>query len=125
MLDTNLLLADGLTDFTVGASPITGSFVDLSGPQVSGLSLLVMVPAVNAAADTLDISLECSDDGTNKNGRDYELPQITGAGAAGIYRITVHQPSRYIRHVSTIANAGADFEGVVMGFTFGGDQEKF
>lgn len=122
MLDANLLIADGGTTYNLAASPLTESFVDLSGPQVKGLSLLVMVPQAAGSSPTLDISLECSDNGSSKNGRDYELPQIT---AAGIYRITVHQPSRYIRSVSTMTGAGADFGGVVMGFTFGGDQAKF
>lgn len=121
MLDANLLLADGATDFTTVASPITGAFVDLSGPQVMGLSFLVMVPqAVNPG--TLDVELQCSDDGAAANGRDYQLPQIA---AAGIFRITVRQPSQHIRHVSTIAGVGADFGGVVIGPTFGGDQEIF
>jgi hypothetical protein len=122
MLDKNLLLADGLTPFILASSPITGAFVDLSGPQVTGLSLLVMAPIATGTTPTLDIVIECSDNGTTKNGRDYKLPQIT---TANIYRITIKQPSRYVRHVSTLTGTTANFGGVVMGFTFGGDQAKF
>ena len=125
MLDANLLLrAASAGNLTANE---TGSWVDFGGPQVMGLSFLIMVPEIEDAADTLDLKIECSDDGAAANGREFHVPQITGASAAGIYRITVRQPSRYLRFDATVGGAPAvdGFGAVVIGPTFGGDQEKF
>lgn len=120
MFDTNLMLR------TAGSLDTTaqGSSIDYGqGGMVRALVFKVIVPQATGTTPTCDLVIETADDAAHATVLDkFTLPQIT---VAGVYRIAVKTPHRYIRYNATIAGTTPDFGVVVIGPEMQGDYDEY
>jgi len=124
MFDNELMLRNAV-DGTLAASEQAESWVDFGGPDITPMTYDVVVPALDNAADTLDVIIQTSltDGGAVLD--TFTLPQITGAGAVGVYRITFKSPHRWRRQYNTVAGGSPDFGVVLIGPQMGGEYDQF
>jgi len=130
MYDIELMLRSGLdaegAEVELEASELANAFVDFGGPDRLPLTYDVVVPAIAAPADTLDVVIQVSDDAEGAVVEDtFTLPQITGAAAVGVYRITFKTPHRYRNATLTVAGVTPNFGVVVIGPQLGGEYDQF
>ena len=122
MYDSELLLRDGSTDLTATE---TGSAVEIG--DFKDMTFRLVVPAIADAADTLDVAVQYSDDGSTWTEL-FAFPQITGAsGAPTVMRRTLSLGGHtYVRGVFTVTTvAGSpNFGKVVLGPEYGGEYDN-
>lgn len=130
MYDVELMLRAGYdaagdpVDLT--ESELANDFVDFGGPDRLPLTYDVVVPEIVADADTLNVVIQVSDDAEGAVVEDtFTLPEITGADAVSVYRITLKTPHRYRNATLTVTGAAPDFGPVVIGPQLGGEYDQF
>jgi len=133
MYDVELMLRSGLDaeglPLDLEASEQAEDWVDFGGPDRVPLTYDVVVPEIADALNTLDVIIQVSDDEDGAVVEDtFTLPQITGAAAVGVYRITFKTPHRYRQQYNTVAAGGGaapNFGVVVIGPQLGGEYDQF
>jgi len=111
MYDTNLMLSTDITLVTAA-----GDSIDFGQ---GGVDLVFKVVAL-LTGTTLDLIIETADDDAHATVLDtFTLPQID---AAGVYRIAIKTPHRYLRYNATVVG---DFGKVVIGPEMQGDYDEY
>lgn len=90
------------------------------GPNLVPTTFRLIVPAIAAPADTLDVTILGSPDGGVTWETAGVFPQITGAGAPGEYFTTIKRPYALIQATLTVAGVAPNFGVVLLGPVTGG-----
>lgn len=121
IMDNSLLLRSGATDLT--ADELTPTGVDFGGPDQHNLTYVLIVPEA-AAATTLDVTIQESDD--NSNWRTVlTFPQVLTAGVPTKVFVTGKLDGRYRRYTADVGGASPDFGAVIIAPVIGGQYEDF
>lgn len=125
MFDNELMLRN-TSDGSLEASEQAERWIDFGGPDVKALTYDVVVPAIVAEADTLDVIIQVSATDGGAVLDTFTLPQITGmATAIGVFRITFKTPHRWRRQYNTVAGVAPVFGIVLIGPQMGGEYDQF
>ena len=111
--DDNLMLIDSTADVT---ATVTGSAVDLNGPDMDELNVRVIVPKATGTTPKIVLVIQESDDKSNWTAA-YTFPDII---AAGEYNKKFRAKGRYRRAVATVTGTTPNFGKVLVGYSTGG-----